>query len=300
MINNINDLKLGLVEYLPATFNKSELIETFKESLNFLKINITLAKDVGELVVDDNISEYPLLKTLLTYNGIKGDKAVIAMMFILGLLNNLDDNSRDIEKELLNLPDVVVKNNILLSSAMLFKLVNDYYFINRYITELLNYIVDIYGNSKRDDVREINIKNLTDNELSFLKLTKFLSEDDKFAKNFSSNYPEVTIELGSKDSEPFLDTIIKKIKGKGVINILSSGFKYNPIYQIGKMIIDSRVKKAKTLKERQDMLKFKIIEAQTLNEEGKIDNEKMRKAIAKYQEEIDKAEYEIIRILDRH
>lgn len=300
MINNINDLKLGLTEHLPATFNKSDLIETFKESLNFLKVNITLAKDVGELVVNDNISEYPLLKTLLTYNGIKGDKAVIAMMFILGLLNNLDDNSRDIEKELLNLPDVVVKNNILLSSAMLFKLVNDYYFINRYITELLNYIVDIYGNSKRDDAREINIKNLTDNELSFLKLTKFLSEDDKFAKNFSSNYPEVIIELGSKDSEPFLDTIIKKIKGKGAINILSSGFKYNPIYQIGKMIIDSRVKKAKTLKERQDMLKFKIIEAQTLNEEGKIDNEKMRKAIAKYQEEIDKAEYEIIRILDRH
>lgn len=300
MINNIADVKLGLVEYLPATFNKSELIETFKESLNFLKINITLAKDVGELVVDDNISEYPLLKTLLTYNGIKGDKVVIAMMFILGLLNNLDDNSRDIEKELLNLPDVVVKNNILLSSAMLFKLVNDYYFINRYITELLNYVVDIYGNNKRDDKREIDMKNLSDNELSFLKLTKFLSEDDKFAKNFSSNYPEVIIELGSKDSEPFLDTIIKKIKGKGAINILSSGFKYNPIYQIGKMIIDSRVKKAKTLKERQDMLKFKIIEAQTLNEEGKIDNEKMRKAIAKYQEEIDKAEYEIIRILDRH
>lgn len=300
MINNIADVKLGLVEYLPATFNKSELIETFKESLNFLKTNITLAKDVGELVVDDNISEYPLLKTLLTYNGIKGDKAVIAMMFILGLLNNLDDNSRDIEKELLNLPDVVVKNNILLSSAMLFKLVNDYYFINRYITELLNYVVDIYGNNKRDDKREIDMKNLNDNELSFLKLTKFLSEDDKFAKNFSSNYPEVIIELGSKDSEPFLDTIIKKIKGKGAINILSSGFKYNPIYQIGKMIIDSRVKKAKTLKERQDMLKFKIIEAQTLNEEGKIDNEKMKKAIAKYQEEIDKAEYEIIRILDRH
>lgn len=300
MINNINDLKLGLAECLPATFSKSDLIETFKESLSFLKTNIILAKDVSELIKDDNISDYPMLKTMLTYNNIKGDKAVVATMFIIGLLNSLDDNSRDIEKELLNLPDVVVKNNILLSSAMLFKLVNDYYFINRYITELLNYIVDIYGNSKRDDVREINIKNLTDNELSFLKLTKFLSEDDKFAKNFSSNYPEVTIELGSKDSEPFLDTIIKKIKGKGVINILSSGFKYNPIYQIGKMIIDSRVKKAKTLKERQDMLKFKIIEAQTLNEEGKIDNEKMKKAIAKYQEEIDKAEYEIIRILDRH
>lgn len=300
MINNINDLKLGLTEHLPATFNKSDLIETFKESLNFLKVNITLVKDVGELVVNDNISEYPLLKTLLTYNGIKGDKAVIAMMFILGLLNNLDDNSRDIEKKLLDLPDVVVANNILLSSAMLFKLVNDYYFVNRYITELLNYIVDIYGNNKRDDIREINIKNLSDNELSFLKVTKFLSEDNKFAKNFDANYPEVIIELGSKDSEPFLDTIVKKIKGKGAINILSSGFKYNPIYQIGKMIIDSRVKKAKTLKERQDMLKFKIIEAQTLNEEGKIDNEKMRKAIAKYQEEIDKAEYEIIRILDRH
>lgn len=300
MINNISDLKLGLVEHLPATFNKSDLIETFKESLNFLKTNIVLAKDVGELVVNDNISEYPLLKTILTYNGIKGDKAVVAMMFILGLLNSLEDNSRDIEKKLLDLPDVVVANNILLSSAMLFKLVNDYYFVNRYVTELLNYVVDIYGNSKRDDAREIDIKNLTDNELSFLKVSKFLSEDDKFAKNFSSNYPEVIIELGSKDSEPFLDTIIKKIKGKGAINILSSGFKYNPIYQIGKMIIDSRVKKAKTLKERQDMLKFKIIEAQTLNEEGKIDNEKMKKAIAKYQEEIDKAEYEIIRILDRH
>ena len=300
MINNITDVKLGLVEYLPATFSKSDLIETFKESLSFLKTNITLAKDVSELIKDDNISDYPMLKTMLTYNNIKGDKAVVATMFIIGLLNSLDDNSRDIEKELLNLPDVVVKNNILLSSAMLFKLVNDYYFINRYITELLDYVVDIYGNSKRDDAREINIKNLVDNELSFLKLTKFLSEDDKFAKNFSSNYPEVIIELGSKDSEPFLDTIIKKIKGKGAINILSSGFKYNPIYQIGKMIIDSRVKKAKTLKERQDMLKFKIIEAQTLNEEGKIDNEKMKKAIAKYQEEIDKAEYEIIRILDRH
>ncbi len=300
MINNITDLKLGLVEYLPDTFKKSELIETFKESLNFLKTNISLTKDVGELIVNDNISEYPLLKTMLTYNGIKGDKVVIALMFILGLLNSLESNSRDIEKELLNLPDVVVKNNILLSSAMLFKLVNDYYFINRYVAELLNYIVDIYGNSKRDDAREIDIKNLTDNELSFLKLTKFLSENDSFAKNFSSSYPEVIIELGTKDSEPFLDTIIKKIKGKGAINILSSGFKYNPIYQIGKMFIDSRVKKAKTLKERQDMLKFKIIEAQTLNEEGKIDNEKMKKAIAKYQEEIDKAEYEIIRILDRH
>ena len=300
MINNIGDLKLGLAEHIPATFKKSDLIDSFKESIGFLKTNITLAKDVAELVGDDSIGNYPLLETLLKYNSIKGDKASVAIMFIIGLLNSLEDNSRDIEKKLLDMPDVVVKNNILLSSAMLYKLVNDYYFINRYTAELMNYIVDIYGNNKRDEPREINIKGLVDTEMSFLKVTKFLSEDDKFAKNFDANYPEVIIDLGSKDTEPFLDTVIRKVKGKGAINILSSGFKYNPIYQIGKMIIDSRIKKAKTLKEKQDMLKFKIIEAQTLNEEGKIDNEKMRKAIETYQKEIDKADYEIIRILDRH
>lgn len=299
MINNIADLKAGLAENIPASFNKADLIETFKESLNFLKVNIHLAKDVNELVGDDNIDNYPLLASMLKYNGVKGDKASIGIMFIVGLLNSLEDNSREIEKRLLDMPDIVVKSNILLSNAMLFKLVNDYYFLNRYITELLDCTIDIYSNGKREDVKEINIKNLTDGEITFLKITKYLSENNKFAKNFDNDYPEVMIELGTKDSEPFLDTIVKKIKGKGAINILSSGFKYNPIYQIGKMIIDSRIKKAKTLKERQDMLKFKIIEARTLNEEGKIDNEKMRKAIDKYQEEIDKADYEIIRILDR-
>ena len=66
------------------------------------------------------------------------------------------------------------------------------------------------------------------------------------------------------------------------------------------MFIDSGevvTKYAGMKKDKQEMLKFKIIEAQSLNAEGKIDNEKMAKAIASYQKEIDKAEYEIIRIL---
>lgn len=297
MINNIENLKSGLSEILPDSFEKDALLENFRNSLKALKVNMGLAVELINIVGEDKLNKYTYLTTIATYNNIKADTVSPIISYLIGILNILDENSREIEKLLLDISDINLRNNINLRSAMLYKIVADYYLLNRFILDLFNYTIDTYSNDKREDKQEHTYKTLEDIELTFISIAKFYAEDAKFGKNFEKTYPDILIELGNKDSDSFLDTIIKKIKGKGIINSLSKGFKYNPIYYIGKMIIDSDLKKAQSLKEKQEMLKFKIIEAQTLNTEGKIDNEKMAKAIATYQKEIDKAEYEILRIL---
>lgn len=297
MINNIDNLKTGLAEVLPDSFNKETLLENFRSTLKSLKVNLGLATELMDIVGKDKLIKYTYLSTIATYNNIKADTVSPIISYLIGVLNILDDNAREVEKLILDISDINLRSNINFRSAMLYKIVSDYYFLNRFILDLFNYTIDTYSNDKREELKDYNYRTLEEVELTFIQLAKFYSEDAKFAKEFEKTYPDILIDLGSKDSDSFLDTIIKKIKGKGVVNSLSSGFKYNPIYIIGKMFIDSDLRKAQSLKDKQEMLKFKIIEAQSLNAEGKIDNEKMAKAIASYQKEIDKAEYEIIRIL---
>lgn len=297
MINNIENLKNGLSEVLPDSFEKDALLENFRNSLKALKINLGLATELIEIVGEDKLTNYMYLTTIATYNNIKADTVAPILSYLVGILHILDENSREVEKLLLDIADVSLRSNINLRSAMLYKIVNDYYLFNRVILDLFNNTIDTYSNDKREERKEDFYKNLDNIEVTFIQLAKFYAEDSNFGKNFEKTYPDILIELGNRDSDPFLDTIIKKLKGKGVVNSLSKGFKYNPVYIIGKLIIDSELKKAQTLKDKQEMLKFKIIEAQSLNADGKIDNDKMSKAIASYQKEIDKAEYEIVRIL---
>ena len=64
------------------------------------------------------------------------------------------------------------------------------------------------------------------------------------------------------------------------------------------VLIKSRIAKAKSMREKQEMLKYKILDIKAMNEDGTISNEKMEKAIAHYQNEIDTLEYKIIKIIE--
>lgn len=297
LITRIEDLKEGLQIILPGTFTRESLIESLRASIKAIKVDLVLATDLIAIVGNEKLENYKLLSTIAIYNNIKSETVSPIISYLIGVLNILDNNSRDIEKMLLDMPEINIKENINLRSGILYKVVNDYYLINRFILDLLNYTIDIYANTKRYDEKEISYKTLENDISALVQVAQFYAEDKNFGKDFEKTYPDILVNLTNSDSDSFLDTIVKKIKGKGIVNSLFKGFKYNPIYIIGKLLVDIELKKAQSLKEKQEMLKFKIIEAQSLNSEGKIDNAKMQKAIESYTKDIDKLEYEINRIL---
>lgn len=298
MITDIKTLKTILEGTLPDSFRKDDLVTTFQDTRETLKALLKQYADVLKIFKDEKIEDYSYFIDLNMLLGIKSKKTADTLAFLLNLLQVLDSNKNAVEKLVLNIEnDVNIKDNINLRAAVIYKVVSDYYFFTRFLADILNYALDAYRFNKtgKEYTRDIkldmsNAGYLADNVYSY---------SDNFAKDIEKDVPDIQISLATAESDSFLDTIIKKIRGKdSAINLVgTSNFKNNIIYIIGKMITDIQIKKAKTLKDKVEMIKYKILEAEALNEKGEIDNEQLAKAIAKYEEEIDEAEYKIERIL---
>jgi len=297
MITNIENLKVILNGILPDSFRKDDLVNTFQDTRDTLKTLLKQYADVLKIFKDEKIEDYSFLSDLNLLLGIKSKKTSDTLAFLLNLLQVLDSNKNAVEKLVLDIDDINIKDNINLRTAVIYKVVSDYYFFTRFLADILNYALDVYrfnktGKEYTKDIK-LDMSNsgyLTDNVYNY---------SDNFAKDIEKDIPDINISLSNSETDSFLDTIIKKIRGKdSAINLVgTSNFKNNVIYIIGKIITDIQIKKAKSLKDKVEMIKYKILEAEALNEKGEIDNEQLAKAIAKYQEEIDEAEYKIERIL---
>ena len=170
----------------------------------------------------------------------------------------------------------------------------------------INFLIKIYRERAcHSDFSELNEKKLKIIN-KYLGLNDYVQFDFKKkififkADSINDSEFDTIVPLKSYEADGFLKTIVDKILGKKKpIQILGEyNFRYSPIFWIGKMYIKSQVAKAKSMKDKQEMLKYKILDIKAMADDGLITNEKLEKAIAHYQKEIDNYEYKINKILD--
>ena len=316
MINNLNDLKKSLAETIPDNFKKEDLLNTFKETIKSIPITIDTIEDALPIFKDKNINDidgYILLEQIAAELEIKNPKIDSVLYYLISVLENFKKESGELQKYMVDMEEIIIKDNIKLRDAAMYRVTSDIYFINRFTLDILNYILTIAKAKKLALVRGEDIKLVSDMLVSNESWYKLLTENVlNFTDLLTNRYSEFSadlfkdstfdtmVPLKSYESDGFLKTVIDKILGKKKpIQILGVyGFRYSPIFWIGKMYIKSQVAKAKSMRDKQEMLKYKILDIKAMGESGEISNEKMEKAIAHYQSEIDTYEYKINKILD--
>lgn len=316
MINNLNELKKSLAETLPDNFKKDELLDFFKETVKSIPVTLDNLEDALPIFKDKKINDidgYILLEQMASQIGLKTSKVDDVLLYLVSVLENFKKESNAIQNNIVDMEDIIIKDNIKLRDAAMYRVVNDIYFINRFSLDILNYVLTLAKAKKLAVIRNEDVKLVSDIMVSEEFWYKLLSENslnftdllaDKYtdfkADDFKDSAFDTLISLRSNESDGFLKTIIDKILGKNKpVQILGVyGFRYSPIFWIGKLVIKSRIAKAKSMREKQEMLKYKILDIKAMNDDGTISNEKMEKAIAHYQNEIDTLEYKIIKIIE--
>lgn len=316
MINNLNDLKKSLAETIPDNFKKEDLLNTFKETIKSIPITIDTIEDALPIFKDKNVNDidgYILLEQIAAELEIKNPKIDSVLYYLISVLEIFKKESGELQKYMVDMEEIIIKDNIKLRDAAMYRVTSDIYFINRFILDILNYVLTIAKAKKLALVRGEDIKLvsdmlvsneswyriLTENVLNFTDL--LVNRYSEFSADlFKDSTFDTMVPLKSYESDGFLKTVIDKILGKKKpIQILGQyGFRYSPIFWIGKMYIKSQLAKAKSMRDKQEMLKYKILDIKAMGESGEISNEKMEKAIAHYQSEIDTYEYKINKILD--
>ena len=316
MINNLNDLKKSLAETIPDNFKKEDLLNTFKETIKSIPITIDTIEDALPIFKDKNINDidgYILLEQIAAELEIKNPKIDSVLYYLISVLEIFKKESGELQKYMVDMEEIIIKDNIKLRDAAMYRVTSDIYFINRFTLDILNYILTIAKAKKLALVRGEDIKLVSDMLVTNESWYRLLTENVlNFTDLLTNRYAEFSadlfkdstfdtmVPLKSYESDGFLKTVIDKILGKKKpIQILGVyGFRYSPIFWIGKMYIKSQVAKAKSMRDKQEMLKYKILDIKAMGESGEISNEKMEKAIAHYQSEIDTYEYKINKILD--
>lgn len=316
MINNLNDLKKSLSETIPDSFKKDDLQTFAKETTKSIPVTLDILQDILPILKDDKINDidgYILLEQIASELGIKNSDVKSVILYLVAILENFKKESAELQKHIVDMNDIVIKDNIKLRDAAVYRIFGDMYFINRYSLDIANYVLALAKIKKQYILRGEDVKLVSDAMITDQDWYKTLESN---SYNFSDILVEryvgfkadsikdsefdTIVPLKSYESDGFLKTIIDKILGKKKpIQILGEyNFRYSPIFWIGKMYIKSQVAKAKSMKDKQEMLKYKILDIKAMAEDGLITNEKLEKAIAHYQKEIDNYEYKINKILD--
>lgn len=315
-IKNLTEIKQGLQETIPDSFRKDELLNFIKEQIKSIDITLDLAEDIIGLLKDKTINDtsgYIFLQSMYPNLEIKGTKVESMVYFLIGKLNMFKKESGAIIKYISDMEDIVIKDNIKLRDALMYRITNDIYFTNRYSLDVLNYILSMaklkkVAKNNGEDPEEVTDSNvsgenwyrtLVDHHLNFVDLmtNRYL---DFNASDLKDSKYDTLIPLKSYESDGFLKTIIDKMLGRNKpIQILGTyGFKYSPVLVIGKMVIKAQVAKRQSMIKKQEMLKYKIIDIKAMGEDGTMSNEKVEKAIAYYEKEIDELEYKINKIYE--
>lgn len=316
MIRDLKQLKKSLAETLPDNFKKDDLLEVLKETTKSISVTVDTIEDALVIFKDKKVNDidgYILLEQIASQINLKTSKVDEVLLYLISILNIFKKDSAIIQNHIVDMEDIIIKDNIKLRDAAMYRLVNDISFINRFSLDILNYVLTLAKAKKlavirNEDVKMVSdilvseeywYKLMTDNSLNFTDLLAETYKDFNI-EDFKSSEFDTLIPLKSAETDGFLKTILDKILGRNKsVQVLGSyNFRYSPIFAIGKMIIKSRIAKAKSMREKQEMLKYKILDIKAMADDGKISNEKMEKAIAHYQKEIDNLEYKIDKILD--
>ena len=316
MLQNLNELKKSLSDTIPDNFKKDDLLEVLKETVKSIAVTLDTLEDSLPIFKDKNINDidgYILLEQIASQIGLKTSKVDDVLLYLISVLENFKKDSNVVQNHIVDMEDIIIRDNIKLRDAAMYRLVNDISFINRFSLDILNYVLTLAKAKKSALIRNEDVKLVSDAMISEEFWYKMMSENSlNFTDLLADKYKEFDIDdlkdsafdtlipLGSAEADGFLKTILDKIfnRNKSVQIVGAYNFRYSPIFWIGKMIIKSRIAKAKSMREKQEMLKYKILDIKAMADDGKISNEKMQKAIDHYQREIDNMEYKIDKILD--
>lgn len=316
MLKNLKDLKESIAATIPDNFKKEDLLEVFKETTKSIVVTLDTIEDALPIFKDKNINDidgYILLEQIASQIGLKTSKVNDVLYYLVSVLKMFKEDSSTIQSHIVDMEDIIIRDNIKLRDAAMYKLVNDISFINRFSLDILNYVLTLAKAKKSAIIRNEDIKLVSDAMVSDEYWYKIMSENslnftdlladvykDFDVNEFKDSEFDTMIPLKSPETDGFLKTILDKIfnKKKSVQVVGAYNFRYSPIFAIGKMIIKSRIAKAKSMREKQEMLKYKILDIKAMADDGKISNEKMEKAITHYQSEIDNLEYKINKILE--
>lgn len=316
MLKNLKDLKESIAATIPDNFKKEDLLEVFKETTKSIVVTLDTIEDALPIFKDKNINDmdgYILLEQIASQIGLKTSKVDDVLYYLVSVLKMFKEDSSTIQSHIVDMEDIIIRDNIKLRDAAMYKLVNDISFINRFSLDILNYVLTLAKAKKSAIIRNEDIKLVSDAMVSDEYWYKIMSENslnftdlladvykDFDVNEFKDSEFDTMIPLKSPETDGFLKTILDKIfnKKKSIQVVGAYNFRYSPIFAIGKMIIKSRIAKAKSMREKQEMLKYKILDIKAMADDGKISNEKMEKAITHYQSEIDNLEYKINKILE--
>lgn len=316
MLKNLKDLKGSIANSIPDSFKKEDLLDVLSETSKSIVVTLDVIADSLPIFKDkevNNIDGYILLEQIASQMNIKTSKVDEVLLYLVSVLEMFKKDSSAIQGYIVDMENIIIRDNIKLRDAAMYKLVNDISFINRFSLDILNYVLTIAKLKRSAVIRKEDVKLISDAMVSDEYWYKIMSENSlNFTDLLAEKYKEFNIEdfkdstfdtmipLKSPESDGFLKTILDKILGrnKAVQIVGAYNFRYSPIFVIGKMIIKSRIAKAKSMREKQEMLKYKILDIKAMADDGKISNEKMEKAIAHYQAEIDNLEYKIDKILE--
>lgn len=316
MLKNLKDLKESIAATIPDNFKKEDLLEVLKETTKSIVVTLDTIEDALPIFKDKNINDidgYILLEQIASQIGLKTSRVNDVLYYLISVLKMFKEDSNTIQGHVVDMEDIIIRDNIKLRDAAMYKLVNDISFINRFSLDILNYVLTLAKAKKSAIIRNEDIKLVSDAMVSDEYWYKIMSENslnftdlladvykDFNVSEFKDSEFDTMIPLKSPETDGFLKTILDKIfnKKKSIQVVGAYNFRYSPIFAIGKMIIKSRIAKAKSMREKQEMLKYKILDIKAMANDGKIGNEKMEKAIAHYQAEIDNLEYKIDKILE--
>lgn len=286
-----SDLVLDLETSVEYIDNVQDSYASFESVLKVAKITAKKNKDV----IKDFYKELKLPKSkvrLSNNENIATD--------ILTLFKNAKINGKYLLEELDDaVNDVIVSEALTAYKTFLVRSVGHYYFMTKYVTDLLNYIYineALEVNSDLDKSYKLNKKqeeNIVNNIWVFSRLLSIYGLDHETFKDRIISIEDISL---PKDN---VEQIIDAYSGSNIdpINNLPSGFVGSPIYAIRLVFAQWESDRYKELKDKKKLLELRYLHYKLLVEQGESDIN-IEKEIGYLQKRITDIDYKISKMED--
>jgi hypothetical protein len=297
----LENIKKALGGILPPVFAKSEYTENFKNSVAGLENVLNMYNNLIILNKDNNLKNLNLDKfeflNLINKDLKLGKNNPYDVMseihfFINGLVKEQTKILTQVEKDLSeNSVDTVTD----VKSAVMFKILDDFYFFTSYLTdlalvittEITMFMKEDYESEWLTEKKKSSIRGETYNFINLYRVYTSVNIVEEIKK-----LPDLQIDLKGTGNDRMIESSLTINKHK-ILGNFASGFTGNPIYHIRKMLVDRDMENLKLLEEKKKMLEYKILEIKTANKDGKLEDGKYTRAVKNIEDMISTLEYKI-------
>ena len=180
MLQNLNELKKSLSDTIPDNFKKDDLLEVLKETVKSIAVTLDTLEDSLPIFKDKNINDidgYILLEQIASQIGLKTSKVDDVLLYLISVLENFKKDSNVVQNHIVDMEDIIIRDNIKLRDAAIYRLVNDISFINRFSLDILNYVLTLAKAKKSALIRNEDVKLVSDVMVSGEYWYKMMSEN---------------------------------------------------------------------------------------------------------------------------